>query len=107
MSNQNYNGWTNKQTWHINLMYQDIFGTMSGEQEYDDIEYMADSFKNLVDELEFNGLREHSLAYQAVGEFLDQVNWEEIAAHYYGDTEEILGDEDDDRYEAMAQRLAE
>lgn len=83
MSTKDYNGWTNKQTWNINLMYSEIFETMAEEQEYDDVDHMAESFEALVSELEFEGLKENTLAHYAVGEYLDQVNWEEIAEHYF------------------------
>lgn len=83
MSTKEYNGWTNKQTWNINLMYSEIFDDMAEEQEYDDVDHMAESFEALVDELEFEGLIENTLAHNVVGEYLDQVNWEEIAEHYF------------------------
>ena len=85
MIKNEYNGWYNKQTWNINLTYNEVFTTMCQEQEYDDVEHLADSFEQLVDELEFTGLREGSLAHQAVGEYLNQVNWMEIAEHYAAD----------------------
>ena len=89
----NYNGWTNKETWNINLIYEEIFANMAEEQEYDDVEHMANSFESLVDELEFEPLEklnsnECGLAQQVVGEYLSRVNWEEIAGHYYQAPEE-------------------
>lgn len=83
-----YSGFTNKQTWNINLTYSEIFANMAEGQEYDDVEHMADSFESLVNELEFEGLRSCSLAHLAVGEYLDQVNWEEIASLYFEEKEE-------------------
>lgn len=82
MSTKEYNGWTNKQTWNLNLMYQGLFESMAEEQEYDDVDHMADSFEALVEELEFEGVKENTLAWQAVYEYLKQVDWEEIAKHY-------------------------
>jgi len=86
MSN-NYNGWTNKPTWNINLTYGECFRNMAEEQEFDDVEHLADSFEALVNELEFDGLKAGSLAEQAVGEYLDAVAWEEIAQHIADDLE--------------------
>ena len=83
MSAKEYNGWTNKQTWNLNLMYQGLFESMAEEQEYDDVDHMADSFESLMEELEFDNLKENTLAHHAVGEYLDQVNWVEIAEHYF------------------------
>lgn len=87
MSNQSYNGWTNKQTWNINIMYGEMFATMAEEQKYDDVEHMADSFEQIVNDLEFEGLRSCSLAHQAVGEYLDRVDWQELAEHFYVEEE--------------------
>ena len=102
MSAKEYNGWTNKQTWNLNLMYQGLFESMAEDQEYDDVESMAESFETLVDELEFEGLKENTLAYNAVGEYLDQVNWEEIAEHYFPGH---VSEEDSERLQAIADRL--
>lgn len=78
-----YNGWSNKQTWNINLMYEGCFESMAEEQEFDDVDHMASAMESMVDELEFDGLREGSLAHQAVGEYLNVVNWEEIAEKWF------------------------
>ena len=103
MIKNDYNGWTNKQTWNINLTYSEVFVTMAEEQEYDDVEHMADSFESLVDELEFNDLRVGTLAHQAVGEYLEQVNWEEIAGHYFEEKEE----ESEEDIKGLRELLAE
>lgn len=103
MIKNDYNGWTNKQTWNINLTYSELFVNMAEEQEYDDLEHMADSFESLVNELEFEGLRSCSLAHQAVGEYLDQVNWEEIAGHYFVEKEE----ESEEDIKGLRELLAE
>lgn len=103
-----YNGWTNKETWNINLIYGGIFDTMAAEQEYDDVEHMANSFESLVDELEFEPLEklnsnECGLAQQVVGEYLSRVNWEEIAGHYYQAPEE----ESEEDIKGLRELLAE
>jgi hypothetical protein len=64
-------------------MYEGLFESMAEEQEFDDVDHMASAMEALVDELEFDGLKEGSLAYQAVGEYLDAVNWEEIAEKWF------------------------
>ena len=80
-----YNGWTNKQTWNINLTYSEIFSNMCEEQEFNDLDHLVEAFENIVTELEFDGVTEHTLAHQALGEYLNQVDWEEIAKHYADD----------------------
>jgi hypothetical protein len=96
-----YNGWTNKQTWNINLTYGEIFNIVCEEQTFDDVEHLAEAFGDLVTSQEMDGLKEYSLAWQAVGEYLDQVNWEEIAEHYAADfdlfQEEEEGEEEVER----------
>jgi hypothetical protein len=94
-----YNGWTNKQTWNINLTYNEIFTSMCEDQTFGDLEHLADAFEMIVDELEFRGLRDGSLAHQAVGEYLNLVNWIEIAEHFAADFD--LFQEDEDKVEAQ------
>ena len=77
-----YNGWTNKQTWNINLTYSEIFSNMCEEQEFDDLDHLADAFESLVNELEFDGVTENTLAHDVLSDYLNQVDWEEIAKHY-------------------------
>ena len=80
-----YNGWTNKQTWNINLMYGEIFSNMCEEQEFNDQDHVAEAFESIVNELEFDGVTEHTLAWQSLYEYLHQVDWKEIAEHYAAD----------------------
>jgi hypothetical protein len=80
-----YNGWTNKQTWNINLMYSEIFSNMCEEQEFNDQDHVAEAFESIVNELEFDGVTEHTLAHNALSEYLNQVNWKEIAECYVAD----------------------
>ena len=49
-----YNGWTNKQTWNINLTYSEIFSNMCEEQEFNDLDHLVEAFENIVTELEFD-----------------------------------------------------
>jgi hypothetical protein len=103
-----YNGWYNKQTWNINLMYGETFQAMADEQEYEDVDHMAESFESIVDELEFQcqGLREGSLAHQAVGEYLDAVNWQELAEHFF--KEKVEEEEDNEHHmKGLRELLAE
>lgn len=108
MSNYTSTGWQNRETWNINLMYGEIFRTMAEDQEYDDVQHMADSFESLVDELEFNELRAGTLAHQAVSDYLNQVNWEEIAEHIADDLDLFKDEEDSEEdIKGLRELLAE
>jgi len=106
MTKNECNGWYNKQTWNINLTYGEVFGSMCEDQEFDDLEHLADAFESLVDELEFTHVMEGSLAHQAVGEYLEQVNWMEIAEHFAADFD-LFKDEAEDDTEADLRELRE
>jgi hypothetical protein len=94
MMKNDYNGWTNKQTWNISLLFNGIFHNIAEEQKFDDVNHLADAFESLVNEVEFEELREGTLAHQAVGEYLDQVNWNELAEHIAADHDLFLETED-------------
>lgn len=102
MIKNEFNGWTNKATWNINLRYDEIFADMAETQEFADLECMADAFECLVDELEYNGVKENSLAYETLGYYLNEVNWEEIARYYF---KEELSEDDQDKMQEIADLL--
>jgi len=102
MKNTNtYNGWNSKQSWNINLTYQEIFTNMAEEQEFDDVEHLAEAFEAIVSELEFDHLKEGSLAHQAVGEYLDRVDWNEIAEHYAEDFDLFVEETEEEETEEV------
>jgi len=103
MMKNTYNGWTNKQTWNINLRYDEIFASLVKESKFEDVDCLADAFECLVDELEFEGVKENSLAYEALNDYLSEVNWNEIAEHYF---EEEVSEEDQDIMQQIADSLA-
>ena len=74
---QDYNGWTNRNTWLINLH----FGELLNSYKEDDIEITADFIKEIW--LEHFELETKHLDV-VVMDFLDfeGINWEEIAEHY-------------------------
>lgn len=83
-----HNGWTNYATWRVNLecidsiqwTREDITGDDTEVLELSDI---ADFLKNAVEQIiDGYGEREEGLAYDYAMAFLDEVNWNEIAAHF-------------------------
>ena len=92
MSDKKYNGWTNYETWRVNL---EIF---DGLDPYD---YFSDDQASLEDNLA-DYLKEHaeSLIYESGGgdgnlavdyalAFLQEVNWHEIAKHMFANYGEV------------------
>ena len=77
---------------------------MAEEQEYEDLEHMAESFESLVEELEYEGVKPGSLAESALSAYLHRVDWEEIAEHYFEEKEE---EEDEDDIEGLREVLRE
>lgn len=79
------------------MTYDEIFRSMCEDQTIGDVGCLAGAFEAIVDELEFQDLREGSLAYYAVGEYLCLVNWEEIAEHLAADYELFQEEEEVER----------
>lgn len=76
-----YNGWTNKQTWNINLRCEGTFNAIAQENHYRTIEALADAFEAIVYEVEYDIL-DDGLAKEMCAEYLSQVNWMELAEQY-------------------------
>ena len=91
-----YNGWTNKVTWNINLMFQELFTNMCEEQKFDDVDHLADAFQSIVEEQELDPVTDHTMAYWALDQYLSEVNWTEIAEHYAADFD-LFEDEEVER----------
>ena len=108
MNDTRCNGWANKETWNIRLRYHDIFDNMAEEQKWDDVQHMADGFEALVNELDYDTLDVKSFAKEAVGEYLERVDWVEIAERYFvaqEEEQEELVKEDEDKTEEMIYSL--
>ena len=80
MNKREYNGWSNYETWLVNLWYGDFFTDMANEGEEVTAEYMQD----LVEEmLESNGeLPHYGFAADIMNAALREVDWDELAEHY-------------------------
>lgn len=88
-----YNGWTNYETWRVNLEVldgydaSDILGDYArdGMNRDEMVETLAGYFEDFVSYETDILPREGTFAYGIVNEFLRKVDWEEIAAHYVDD----------------------
>lgn len=67
-----YNGWTNYETWLINLHFDGYFMPNTD----------AETIKETVEELACDDLQGRLFVMDMINAFLDEVNWEEIASHY-------------------------
>ena len=81
MSDTKYNGWTNYETWRVNLEIFDGFCPQDYYSDYhnDDVVGLADSLKAYAIEVIEQGVDTQCLALDYALAFLDAVNWYEIA----------------------------
>lgn len=87
-----YNGWTNYQTWRINLevidgMTLETFGFDLHEVDTDevaDVESLAEAIESYVEEIVTWGVPD-GLALNLAQSFLSEVDWMEIAEHIIAD----------------------
>jgi hypothetical protein len=84
-----YNGWTNHETWNVNLWYGDIFADWQEDGSYDTGAAALESFV-----VEMSGVEEmpDGFAKDAALTALSHVNWDELAEHYA--VEEVSEEED-------------
>lgn len=90
-----YNGWSNYETWRINLevvdgMTVEDFGFDLYEVDTDDFrntERLAEAIEGYVDEVVLGEIPE-GLARDLAANFLYQVDWVEIAEHLISDARE-------------------
>lgn len=80
-----YNGWTNKETWLVNLWFGDCLTEMQEEGEevtaYAALRFVLD----LIDDSSWRKSVEGGFILDMLNCALCEVNWEEIASHYKND----------------------
>lgn len=87
-----YNGWSNYETWLVNLWYGDLFVDMANE-DWTGGEIVEDFvMEMLADE---GALPETGFAADIMNAALRNVNWRELAEHYNVNDEDESEDEDD------------
>ena len=77
-TNNTCNGWTNYETWKVNLELVDH--DYWREMEYDNIDELASALESMIEDYVFADVEDDSFAFGCVGTFLGDVNWREIAA---------------------------
>lgn len=80
MNRREYNGWTNYETWLVNMWYGDIFADMADHGE----NVTADYIQSFVEEmLESDGaLPQYGFAADIMNAALREVDWDDLAEHY-------------------------
>jgi len=75
----NYNGWTNRETWLVNLWFGDSFTEMAEDGDTVDSEFIESHVTDYVDEIV------PSSSFIADMVDMNAINWEELAEHYKPD----------------------
>ena len=76
-----YNGWTNYETWKVNLELIDSEYLGEILEDFDDFDNFVDAVKDHAEEYAYLNVQENSFAESAVHALLADVNWYEIAEH--------------------------
>jgi len=96
MTDKTYNGWTNYETWRVNLEIFDGFDPYDNfsDNQADMKDNLAEYLKDYADEIIFANCRydergQSSLMEDYARAFLQEVNWHEIAKHMIADYAEV------------------
>jgi hypothetical protein len=86
-----YNGWKNRQTWLVNVLFGDYLQELADEGQMID----ADFIRDMVDEHFQEQIKDLSMFVQ---DLIDDagIDWDELAAHYQGENDEQDEDEQDE-----------
>lgn len=101
MTNREYNGWTNYETWLVKLWqdndqgeqsyWQDLAEEIANEYEPDErVRRMADAMKDQYEERAGELANVQDFWADLLGGALSEVNWFEIAEHWIDDAVEAL-----------------
>jgi hypothetical protein len=108
MTNKTYNGWTNYETWLTNLWIdQDSYATetisniclglMGSWEDKDDIDWrLGDSIKDIIEEWVDSAEIANGFILDMLRGAISEVNFREIAGHYYDELKEFTESDDDD-----------
>jgi hypothetical protein len=77
------NGWSNKETWLVELWFGDILSDMASEGRLD-----ASQIEDFVTEMLAEQMPESGLIADFVNDSFREVNWHELAMHHFEDVEE-------------------
>jgi len=92
MNDKTYNGWTNYETWRVNLEIFDGFDPFDhfSDNQEDMQDNLAEYLKEYAQDLIYEaGGGDGNLAVDYALAFLQEVNWHEIAKHMIADYAEV------------------
>jgi len=77
-----YNGWTNKETWLVNLHYGDAITEQVEEQGHMEANEMQEWVEYVALECEAMSCLPSGLLMDFINTCFSEVNWDELASHY-------------------------
>ncbi len=83
-----YNGWTNRETWLVNLWFGDYFAELADEGETIDADYIENFIREHVEEA-----TQGAAGFIADMLDLSGIDWDELASHYAPDEPEAEDEE--------------
>jgi hypothetical protein len=87
------NGWSNKETWLVELWFGDYFAELALEG----VELNANDLQSIVEEMLEEQMPQTGLLADFVNDSLREVNWHELSEHHQVEEEE--------EYDGMGNRL--
>lgn len=81
MNRREYNGWSNYETWLVNLWYGDVFTDMQNDGNVIDAEYIQSFVEQMLD-TDGAHCPPYGFAADIMNAALREVDWEELAEHY-------------------------
>ena len=86
MTNQTYNGWSNKQTWLVNLHFDETISMIIEDLGTEDMskEVLGDIIRDELSEyiIDSDSNNKSIFLDDVMAHFINDVNWAEIADHY-------------------------
>jgi hypothetical protein len=82
---EQYNGWTNKETWLVNIWFGDMLHTMKEEGEEIDAEYIENLVEEILDLQVNNETGEGGFLVDMLNCAVGSINFHELAKHYEED----------------------